>query len=338
MKKTPFHPSLLQFSAKQSLLCLATGMLLSATLLCSSADEPAPQADPRSPLSQSAASPQDNGKLPPSPPSWREAPDGQPEAAPRQASHEVFMEDLRQARPDLVERLIQLHESDPDQFRIEVRQLIHTWRILALLKQHDPSAYDAILTLWKTDEKQFKEELGKWDQKYSLSKEDWRQRFRQESGPGPSGPDRMPPPGTPDMRGPFNVSPWFSKIQELQRQHFRADTEEKKAQIAEEMQAALIADFEFRAKEYDERIARLERELSRLKEMVARRNEYKDDIIKTRLKALIGGPPMPNFGPDGPGGGFGQGGPPAKPGGYGPQGPGAQDFRPGSPPADGGRF
>src|SRR5690606_26370783 len=99
----------------------------------------------------------------------------------------------------------------------------------------------------------------------------------------------------------------------------------------------------FRAKEYDERIARLERELSRLKEMVARRNEYKDDIIKTRLKALIGGPPMPNFGPDGPGGGFGQGGPPAKPGGYGPsgggpKGPGAQDFRPGSPPADGGRF
>jgi hypothetical protein len=227
------------------------------------------------------------------------------------------MEDLRAARPDLVERLIALHDSDPDQFRVEVRQLIHTWRILSILKQHDESAYEKILSLWKTDEERFDTELGQWEEKFSLSREDWKQRFRsdfQRQGPGPGGPDGPPSQGgpPPNMRGPFTVSPWFSKIQELQKDHFKAESDEEKARISEEMRKALIADFEFRAREYDERIARLERELSRLKEMVDRRNEYKDDIIETRLKALLGKPPIPDRegGMGGGGGRFRPGPPP----------------------------
>jgi len=244
-------------------------------------------------------------QMPPSPdagapPPPAGPPDVHPEGSPPPPPGRL-LDDIREVRPDLVERLLDLHDRDSAEFRVEVRRLLSTWQVLSVLREHDPAQYQALIELWKANDPRFDEELRKQSSRLRIPRPRWPfppgEGGPPDGGPGPEGRGE---PGKwdgdrHDMRS-WRSSPMGKldqQIRDLQQRWQATDEPDQRGELQAQLREALGQMADLRAQFYADRIAYLEKELERLKELVARRQATREELIASQLAELLAEPPPP---------------------------------------------
>lgn len=189
-----------------------------------------------------------------------------PEAPPEGGPLDRWLDRLREKDPAEYERLQQIRREGPEGFRRALHGKLRDERIMARFREF-PRMCQFLLTMPEEEREQILQRMG-------------------PQGGGMHG--RGGPWGGPPARNP-EIEALEREVGELSRAFREAADAALKDETLTTIRQKLETLFDLREKDRQEHIARIEKELVRLKESLEKRLERREEIIERRLKELTEG-------------------------------------------------
>lgn len=190
------------------------------------------------------------------------APDGPP--------LDRWLERLRAKDPAEYERLQQIRREGPEGFRRALHGKLRDERILARFQEF-PKLCQFLLAMPEEERERIMKRIGAGTGPL-------------RGGPGgPGGPRGEPPAPSPELAA------LEAEVHRLSQVYRDESDPAGKERLLGDLREQLEALFDLREQGREEHIARIEKDLARLKESFERRRELKDKIIERRIKELTEG-------------------------------------------------
>jgi hypothetical protein len=192
----------------------------------------------------------------------KRGPQGRPEAAAGREAVDAWLESVQQNDPEEYQRLMELRETHPDAFRLELRSRVQEARSLRRIRESHPGFYDYLSGL----EQEERDQLGQLLHQMATGAPPMHQRHRRLR--------------FPDVDTSENVREQVAAWKET-------EDEAEKDRIALELRETLIDLFNQRTHVQAEEIERVEAQLEQLRDLLAAREASRDEWVDRLMDRFL---------------------------------------------------